>query len=122
MYTYTLKKPITNAFSYNLNKNTTKVLKTTPGVTYGSIDKNTSIFRGQFVIDDLTYYVEDADKFLSTTPVGNKKVKPVSVLYSSADVVMESVSFESGELPRAPNMTDPEEGGVGGEHRVRGDE
>ena len=71
------------------------------GITYGSIDKLTKAFEGQFVLDNHTYYVESADKFYEESQLENGKI--VSIAYVDNQVVRkENETFEP-PLPKAPD-------------------
>lgn len=67
-------------------------------MTYGTIDKHTSIFRGQFAFGDpdgtgISYYVEDAKDY------GIFDKRAISILYSSEDAVRKEGVFEPAALP-----------------------
>ena len=65
------------------------------GVTFGSIDKRTEVFRGQFILEGETYYIEDADIFLG------EDTEYDSIMYKGSDVIKPEGSFELSILPKA---------------------
>lgn len=64
----------------------------------------TEIFEGQFILDDVTYYVESADKYLKLNQLENGDI--VSILYRSTDVISKEGVFEPAEIPQAPDADD----------------
>ncbi len=84
-------------------------------MTFGSIDKETERFRGQFMIDGTTYYLEDAEKYLPNATFD-------SVMYRGTDVVDREEDFEPEELPTAPGFKDEDDTAVHfGDVRNNGD-
>lgn len=74
------------------------------GVTFGSIDRKTEVFRGQFILEGETYYVEDADIFLGDDTEYD------SVMYKGSDVIKPEGSFEPSTLPKAGDYVGEEDG------------
>ncbi len=84
------------------NGTVTELERDLKGVTYGTIDKKTQMFEGQFVIKAHTYYVESADKFYEKSELENTDI--VSIAYADFDVIgKDNATFEPLELPRAPD-------------------
>ena len=69
-------------------------------MTYGSIDKKTKEFEGQFILGETTFYVESANKFMDVRDLEGGNI--VSIAYSSVDVVRKNGTFEPLALPTAP--------------------
>ena len=77
--------------------------ETRVGVTFGTIDKRTKVFEGQFVLGDHTYFVESADKFYNESQLEDGRI--VSVVYMDTFVVQrENATFDRLEVvPQTEN-------------------
>ena len=83
------------------------------GVTFGTIDRKTEVFRGQFILRGETYYVEDADVFL-----GREDAEYDSVMYRGSDVIKPEGSFEPSVLPKAGDYVGDEDDSRSAHHRT----